>query len=136
MRPVVFLEVPDLDQARQWEACLTYANQHGLKVVCLASTPEAAVSVVDAGNAVEVLAVVPRRGGEPACLAGRVRYVREPKRPPGGDLLDQLGEQLLKRSRQLGDVSEADLRTALETVRRALQAPTPPDTHTYPRNVA
>ncbi len=126
----MLLAVPDIDQARQWEACLTYANQHGLKVACLASTPEAAASAVDAGTADEVLAVVPLRGQEPACLAGRIRYVRQPTRTQA-DLLDQLGAQLLKRPRDVGDVSEAELQAALDLVRHALNAP--PATHTRPR---
>ncbi len=129
MKPVVLLAVPDIDRARQWEACLTFAASHGLKVVCLADTPAVAASVVDAGTADEVLAVVPLRGPEPGCLAGRVRYVRPTRGRSEVDLLDQLGDKLLKN--QPVGVSQADLQAALDLVRHALNAPA--TTRTGPR---
>jgi hypothetical protein len=140
VKRVVLLMVPGIELRKQWEHCLAYADTHRLKVSAIADIPEAAASVVDAGHADEALAAIPAwgRAGEPACLTGRVRYVRTTlARPSKVDTLDQLGAALLKHPNRLGDVSEADLRTALETVRRALEAPTPPPaTHTHPRNAA
>jgi len=131
---VVLLTVDGIDQAKQWARCLEYAGQHDLRITAYATDPASAASVVNAGNASLVLACVQPHADEPACLAGRIRYVRPPARPRP-DLMEQLGRRLLKQPP--AGVSDAELQAALTVLRKALETPAPgPQTHTHPGNVA
>lgn len=106
----VLLQRPGVDWERQYAACRPYAERHGYVIVSITDDPDAALALLESGDAHVIVAAIDRpNDAELARLArgagGRLEYCRPPRhRPkPAGD---PDAEVVLRMASRGGSVEE------------------------------
>lgn len=126
--PAVLLQRPGVDWERQYAACRPYVERHRYVIVSITDDPDAALAMLEAGEALVIVAAIDLPGDHElerlACGAGgRLEYCRPPRHRPEPAVDGATGEIVNRMARNGGTPAEISrlLGLTLERVREILR---------------